>query len=175
MPKDVIKFNLRLSAKDGDLLLLAEQYHFSAMVLLAARRYLGKTEEQIPLPPKRPVGQRWFSITLRKEDDPDVYRLFKTLPAGYRGHAVKLMLRHAMERCDLRFMLEDLFQAESGPKTTARNTTTDGSGWRGSQEKPRVIKENGRRAFPQQKPGGQPERDNKKGKAQSEDTIFDLI
>ena len=101
-----IKINLKFNEKDADIFALIEYYSLRKAIYLAVQNYLGKTENRLKLPPTYPIQTSWRRIVIHKEDDIDTYQLLQQIPPRCQGHAIKLLLRHAMENCDLRFLIQ---------------------------------------------------------------------
>lgn len=95
---------LRLGAKDGDLLLLAEEYGIAELIFFSVRKYLGKHTGCFQLPPPKNVEERIYSVRLKESKDADVYRFLSSIPPGNRSQVIKLLIRHATEECDIRFL-----------------------------------------------------------------------
>lgn len=106
MPKSM-KINIRFGAQDEDLRLLAtSSKHFDDIVIYAIDHYLGKAVSPLPLPSIDETNLRpdkaVYTIYLDNVYDKDAVDLLQGIVPGYRSFAIKLLIRHAMERCDLR-------------------------------------------------------------------------
>ena len=101
-----LSITIRFGKKDGDLMLMVSQYRISDMLVLAVNRYLGKTQECIPLPPNVPYKPVRCATIYLSDDDDETIDFMRQFPNGYRSAAVKMLLRHATERCDLRQLLQ---------------------------------------------------------------------
>lgn len=109
-----LSITVRLGRKDGDLMLMASQYRISDMLVLAVRYHLGLTAERIPLPPNVPFKPIKCATIYLDGDNEDVIEFMQQYPDGYRSTAVKMLLRHATERCDLRHLTGDAqFEAQT--------------------------------------------------------------
>ena len=107
---EVVRFHLRLGQKDGDLILLGSTSRITKMVRHAIQYYLYKTDEKIPLPPynKEVPKEAIYSILLYPETDSEEIAFLQSVPNGYRSTVIKYLLRNAMERCDLRLIMENV-------------------------------------------------------------------
>ncbi|MBQ3010205.1 MAG: hypothetical protein IJA20_06035 [Methanocorpusculum sp.] len=100
-----LSITIRFGKKDGDLMLMASQYHITDMLVLAVARHLGKTQETIPLPPNVPYKPVACATVYLNDEHEDAINFLRQFPNGFRSAAVKMLLRHAMEKCDLRHLL----------------------------------------------------------------------
>lgn len=100
-----MRITIRLGKTEKDLLLIAAQYRLYDMLRLAIHQYLGKTDERIPLPPNVPVKLMSCATIYINPNDEEVISFMEQFPPGARSAAVKLLLRHATDRCDLRCLL----------------------------------------------------------------------
>lgn len=102
-----LSITVRLGKKDGDLMLMVSQYRISDMLALAVRYHLGLTTERIPLPPNVPFKPVKCATVYLDSENEDVIEFMQQFPDGYRSTAVKMLLRHATEHCDLRHLTGD--------------------------------------------------------------------
>jgi len=99
-----LTITIRFGKKDGDLMLMASQYHITDMLVLAVDRHIGKTQETIPLPPNVAYKTIHSSTIYLNDEHEDAINFLRQFPNGFRSAAVKMLLRHATERCDLRHL-----------------------------------------------------------------------
>jgi len=114
------RINIRFGPKDKDLQLLASSNRFDDVITYAIDHYLGKVKAPIPLPNLDSInaGQEKTIYTLYLDNitDKDAIDLLQGIPAGYRSFALKLLIRHAMERCDLRALQAAVNDTPAAPK-----------------------------------------------------------
>ena len=112
------RMHIRLGDKDGDLILLGSWYRITEMVRHAIHYYLGKTDEKIPLPPygEKIPKEAIYTALLYPETDSEEIKFLESIPKGFRSTAVKRLLRHAMEKCDLRPILKKAPKLSKGKK-----------------------------------------------------------
>ena len=103
------RMHIRLGDKDGDLILLGSWYRITEMVRHAIHYYLGKTDEKILLPPysEEIPNEAIYTALFYPEKDSEEIEFLESIPNGFRSTVVKRLLRHAMERCDLRPILKN--------------------------------------------------------------------
>lgn len=174
-----LSITVRLGRKDGDLMLMASQYRISDMLILAVHYHLGLTTERIPLPPNVPFKPIKCTTIYLDDDNEDVIEFMKQYPDGYRSTAVKMLLRHATEYCDLRHLTGDAqFEAQTKaapPKPQyiipAKQRLEQQDAW--ESPKPPEFPEPPERLEPPAKPAAQPA--NTGFEEDDEDSIFDLI
>lgn len=104
------RMHIRLGDKDGDLILLGSWYRITEMVRHAIHYYLGQTDEKISLPPysEEIPKEAIYTALFYPEKDSEEIEFLESIPNGFRSTVVKRLLRHAMERCDLRPILTKL-------------------------------------------------------------------
>lgn len=120
MESGAIRVSVRLSAKDNDILLLLTECRLKKLTLQAVRYYLGLTDATLVLPEYSSVEPRYASCVIRQDDGQQEYDLLKSMPPGNRSTAVKMMIRYAMEWCDIRHLLPKNLRGTSSRKQTAR-------------------------------------------------------
>ncbi len=103
---NTIRIVLSLGMKEADILLLAKQYNLKNLVIQAVNNYLTHSSTKIALPSMQQVSPKRYTICLNESDDENVYRFILSIPKGFRVIAVKLLLRHSLEQCDLRFLTD---------------------------------------------------------------------
>lgn len=100
---DSIRLVLRLGVKESDILLLAKQYNIKELIIKATENYLNQSEDRIALPPFQEVEPKTFNLRFQKSDSIEAFELLQSIPDGYRILAVKMLIRHYVSQCDLRF------------------------------------------------------------------------
>lgn len=106
---DPYRLHIRLGKKDGDLILLGAWYRITEMVRHAIQFYLDKTDERIHLPPYSDEipNDAIYTAIFYPEKDSEEIAFLQSIPNGYRSTVIKYLLRNAMERCDLRYILKN--------------------------------------------------------------------
>jgi len=103
-----IRVTLRLTKGDVDIISLMEYYRPRYIVSLAVSRYLGQTDETLPLPPESSEKEALYrSIIFHRGDDEETYDFLASLPEGAVSPVLKRLIRHATAQCDIRPLLVD--------------------------------------------------------------------
>ena len=112
------RMHIRLGDKDGDLILLGSWYRITEMVRHAIHYYLGQTDEKISLPPysEEIPKEAIYTALFYPEKDSEEIEFLESIPNGFRSTVVKRLLRHAMEKCDLRPILKKAPKLSKGKK-----------------------------------------------------------
>lgn len=116
-----LNITVRFGKKDGDLMLMASQYHITDMLVLAVDRHIGKTQETIPLPPNVAYKPIHSATIYLNDEHEDAINFLRQFPNGFRSAAVKMLLRHATEQCDLRHLQPSAAPAPQKPAPVKPN------------------------------------------------------
>lgn len=117
-----IRVRLKFGVKDEDLKLLANDEDIKALVKTAIDHYLGDKNATISLTPKHPQKHNWTTFSIRYEEDPQIYQFIRKIPEGNRTAVIKLLLRHAMEQCDIRHLLRQQPSKAHAPQKPPRES-----------------------------------------------------
>lgn len=98
-----MRFSIRLGNKDRDIILLTHCYQASDLLRRAISFYLGDRQSAIPLSPLETVpNSATVYFVLERDADAGYREFLESVPPGNRATVVKLLIRHAMEQCDIR-------------------------------------------------------------------------
>lgn len=103
--KEPIRIFVRFFPRDTDLIAVVKQYSLRGALRIAVDNYCGNKRATLRLPAKmvEPTTQT-SHITIHQRDDPDMYAVFEKIPKCNRMEAIRLLIRHATERCELRHL-----------------------------------------------------------------------
>lgn len=126
-----IRVTLRLTKGDVDIISLMEYYRPRHVISLAISRYLGQTNETLPLPPESSDKESLYrSVIFHRGDDEETYDFLASLPGGSVSPILKRLIRHATAKCDIRPLLakrEDNIIDVGTDKPLEKHTTATGA------------------------------------------------
>lgn len=98
------KIALKLEKKDEDLNLLFKRHMAKKVIIDVIKAQINGNRVRLPLPPFQkdiPLKQ-YYRYTYLIAGNEDVIEWLNTIEPGYKNHALKTIIRHAMEKPDIR-------------------------------------------------------------------------
>ena len=154
-----MRYHIYLQNNDEDIMLLLQKRKLAELTRTVVRAEINGENPSIPLPkiPATMKQPRSVQLRLDDEEDSDVIEWLANIKQGYMSTVIKLLIRHAMEKPDIR-----LFVNDSEVEITARKSNSVYAKDSGNTEKPKPSKEDPKIL--------EPEKQNNKN-----NDLFDLI
>ena len=95
---------MKLEKKDADINLLFKHCNAKKTIINVIKAYINGGHISLPLPPFKdnvPLKQ-YYRYTYPIKGNEDVVEWLKIIKKGYKNHAIKMLIRHAMEEPDIR-------------------------------------------------------------------------